>query len=456
MNNQMKLFINLKIYYDCFGLKHSSFIRILNFLNSNMFLKNIKLIDFRGLNLQLSFDDNAGKIRPVSVVIGENGVGKSNLLKAIALITAGSEALGSFIGSPDEWISFGKESCEIVATLLNQEREERIISLKINRGDSFKDIIFNNVESLNEIDNAFKLESRDYFVVAYGISRRPNVNSKFNPSNEKERHINKNRSIVSLFNPEAQLHPLPTWAMELDYKSDNVKLNDIEEVLNDLLIGIRFKEIDKANDDILFSVGKEIVPLSLLGEGYQNVIAWIGDLLYQITSTFANYQSPLEVRGLLLIDEIDSHLHPKWQRLLLKYIKSKFPKLQLITTTHSAIVAQQTKRGELYFLNKDEFGIVHLDIFQGNPNELLIHQMLLSPAFGLLSDESLHVQELKQEYREIKMRKSPDSRDEKRLKEISTALNAVPATLRSNYVADPNQLAIIQEVRLELLNRKHK
>lgn len=421
-----------------------------------MFLKNIKLIDFRGLNLQLSFDAEPGKIRPISVVLGENGVGKSNLLKAITLITAGSEALGNFIGSPNNCISFGKESCEIIATILNRENEERIVSLKINRGDSFKEIILNNVESLNEIDNAFKLESRDYFVLAYGASRRQNINSKFQLSNEKVCDNNKSKNVASLFNPEAQLKSLTTWAMELDYKSRGASLNDIEEVLNDLLIGIRFKEIDKVNNDILFSVGTEIVPLSLLGEGYKNVISWIGDLLYQITSTFANYQSPSEVIGLLLIDEIDLHLHPKWQRLLLKYIKSKFPKLQLIATTHSAIVAQQTKRGELYFLNKDEFGIVHLNVFQGNPNELLIHQMLLSTAFGLLSDESLQVQELKQEYREIKMRKSPDSQDKKRLKELSTALNSMPATQRPNYVTDPNQLAIIQEVRQELLSRKNK
>ena len=360
-----------------------------------MFLKNIKLIDFKGLNLQLSFDDEAGKIRPTSVILGENGVGKSNLLKAIALITAGSEALKDLIGNPNHYISFGKESCEIIATLINQERKECIVSLKINRGDTFKEIILNNVESLNEIDNAFKLENRDYFVVAYGASRRPNKNSKFQPSNEKELYNNKSKNIVSLFNPEAQLKSLPTWAMELDYKSNSESLNDIEEVLNDLLIGIRFKEIDKINNDVLFFIGTEIVSLSFLGEGYQNVIAWIGDLLYQITSTFAKYQSPLEIRGLLLIDEIDLHLHPKWQRLLLRYIKSKFPKLQLIATTHSAIVAQQTNRGELYFLNKDEYGIVHLNVFQGNPSDLLIHQVLLSTAFGLLSDESLQVQEWK-------------------------------------------------------------
>jgi predicted ATP-binding protein involved in virulence len=421
-----------------------------------MFLKNIKLIDFRGLNLQLSFDDEVGKIRPISVVLGENGIGKSNLLKAIALITAGSEALRDLIGNSNDYVSFGKKSCEIIATILNQENKERIVSLKINHDDSFKDIILNNVESLNEIDNAFKLGSPDYFVVAYGASRRPNINSKFQPSNEKAHRNNKSKNMASLFNPESQLKSLPTWAMELDYKSDGASLSDIEEVLNDLLIGIRFKEIDKVNNDILFFVGTETVPLSLLGEGYQNVIAWIGDLLYQITSTFVNYQSPLEVRGLLLIDEIDLHLHPKWQRLLLKYIKSKFPKLQLIATTHSAIVAQQTKRGELYFLNKDEYGIVHLNVFQGNPNDLLIHQMLLSTAFGLLSDESLQVQEWKQEYKDIKMRKSSDSLDKKRLKELSTALNAVPATQRPNYVADPNQLAIIQEVRQELLSRKNK
>lgn len=242
--------------------------------------------------------------------------------------------------------------------------------------------------------------------------------------------------------------------MELDYKSEGKRLSLIEDVLNDLLVGVRFQEINKDKGELMFLVGTESVSLAFLSEGYQNVAAWVGDLLYRITNTFKDYQSPLEIRGVLLIDEIDLHLHPKWQRYLLKYIKAKFPRLQLIATTHSAITAQQTSEKELYFLKKDEQGIVHLEEFKGSPSDLLIHQLLLSPAFGLISDESLKVEEWKQEYRDIKMRKDSNKQDEKRLKELSSVLKALPQTQRTNFVAKPDQLDLIQEVRQELLNRK--
>jgi hypothetical protein len=105
-------------------------------------------------------------------------------------------------------------------------------------------------------------------------------------------------------------------------------------------------------------------------------------------------------------------------------------------------------------LKKDEQGIVHLEEFKGSPSDLLIHQLLLSPAFGLISDESLKVEEWKQEYRDIKMRKDSNKKDEKRLKELSSVLKALPQTQRTNFVTKPDQLDLIQEVRKELLNRK--
>lgn len=139
-----------------------------------MFLKNIKLVNFRGLNLQLSFEKENGEIRLTTVLLGENGVGKSNFLKAIALITAGSEALGELVGNVDDWISFGQKQCEIIAVLLTQDNKQRNISLKLRRGDTLKDIIINNLDSLNEIDNTLAYANRNYFVLGYGASRRLN------------------------------------------------------------------------------------------------------------------------------------------------------------------------------------------------------------------------------------------------------------------------------------------
>jgi recombinational DNA repair ATPase RecF len=77
-----------------------------------MFLKSVKLTNFRCFDkLELSFSDEGDQIRKRTLLLGENGTGKTNLLKAIALVTAGSNALGELIGNPDDWIQYNKDYC---------------------------------------------------------------------------------------------------------------------------------------------------------------------------------------------------------------------------------------------------------------------------------------------------------------------------------------------------------
>ena len=94
-----------------------------------MFLKSIKLKNFRGFsNHELSFvdadSDNKKEIsRKTTILLGDNGTGKSNLLKAIGLVTAGRDALSELLGAPDIWIQAGKKFCQLDAVLRTQKGE---------------------------------------------------------------------------------------------------------------------------------------------------------------------------------------------------------------------------------------------------------------------------------------------------------------------------------------------
>ena len=87
------------------------------------------------------------------------------------------------------------------------------------------------------------------------------------------------------------------------------------QALKDLLPGSRLTRIDRDQRELIFATRDGELPLDQLSEGYQNMAAWCGDLLYRITEVYKDYKSPLSARGLLLIDEIDLHLHPVWQRV---------------------------------------------------------------------------------------------------------------------------------------------
>ena len=148
------------------------------------------------------------------------------------------------------------------------------------------------------------------------------------------------------------LNPLETWAIDLHYRRQDEGLAIIHEAMRKLLPGMTFKGIDRERRDLMFDTVDGVVPLAYLSDGYQNMAAWCGDLLFRVTDTFDDYKDPLAARGVLIVDEIDLHLHPVWQRQLRNFLSDMFPNFQFILTTHSPLTAQQAGAGELFLVKR--------------------------------------------------------------------------------------------------------
>lgn len=215
--------------------------------------------------------------------MGENGCGKSSVLKAIGLLLASSEALPDLLGLPDQWIRTGEREAELKAVISTMEGEERNVSLRLLRGDGRDMVIKRNEQGLRELDNALRHSSdRNYFIAGYGAFRRP-------PDSESRRHLLSGRSgpLGSLFSAAQELVSLEQWAMDLDYRSKGSSgIKIIAEALNQLLPGMTFKHIDKSARSIIMATDDGDVPLRQLSEGYQTMAAWAGDLLFRMTETF--------------------------------------------------------------------------------------------------------------------------------------------------------------------------
>jgi predicted ATP-binding protein involved in virulence len=408
-----------------------------------MFLKKIHLQNFKCLaDIEISFEKTSTQNRQWTLILGENGTGKSNVLKAIALVTSGSNALGELLGDTDSWIRNDQNKCRIDATLGTKKGEIREISLVINRKDNYSNIISNNRESLYLIDEAIEHADRNYFIVAYGASRR--LPSENFPNFEKSSNGNRSGNVRSLFNNSYSLNPLTSWIIDLDYRSGEQGIAIVKDALDDFLPSASFHSIDKSKKQVLFKTIDGIVPLDYLSDGYQNMAAWIGDLLYRITETFRDYQNPLTARGVLLIDEIDLHLHPKWQRKLIDFITRKLPNFQVIATTHSPLTAQQADEGELYALKRDDENQIRLIPFIGTPKNLLINQLLMTPVFGLETDESLEIEQSKTIYTELKNKEVKSDEESKKLRSIEKKL-------RNNL--PKREMPKISEKSLDLLSR---
>ena len=423
-----------------------------------MFLKSIKLKNFRCFsNHELSFvdDDSDNKkesIRKTTVLLGDNGTGKSNLLKAIGLVTAGRDALAELLDEPKSWIQVGKRFCQLDAILRTATGEERQVFLRIEEKDTVSKVLDRAKKSLTELNEALEHTNRNYFVLAYGASRRLNVNRGHRTRSSDYNHV-RARSVSTLFNPDATLNPIESWAMDMDYLKNRGAMNVISKVMSEFLRGVEFSKIDKKKGQLIFKTPFGTVPMSQLSDGYQNVAAWIGDMLHQITETFDDYKAPLKTSGLLLIDEVDLHLHLRWQRDLLAFLRRKLPNFQVVATTHSPITAQQANENELHYLERHGKSL-KLHQFTGVPKELLLHQLVMSDAFGLVSDESVVLEKKKARYEKLCYAKNRTAAQKKEMERLEKELSLVPQTVRSNVPMSREHVDLLKTIRKELEVRK--
>jgi predicted ATP-binding protein involved in virulence len=99
----------------------------------------------------------------------------------------------------------------------------------------------------------------------------------------------------------------------------------------------------------------KLLPFHLLSDGYRNVLGMVADIAFRmaVLNPFLQDKSILETTGIVLIDELDLHLHPKWQRKIVDDLKRTFPGVQFIATTHSPFIIQSLETGELRVLDEE-------------------------------------------------------------------------------------------------------
>lgn len=428
-----------------------------------MFLKEIHIQNFKGFDdLRFSFVNEKGEMRKHTILLGENGTGKSNLLKAIALVTASPDAILELLKQPSEWIKQGADFCQITAKISGRD-----FHLEWSRSDSPVDIVKNENNKL--IKNA--TSSRAFSpVYAYGASRKLSLFNEL--ALEPKQNYDYAKNIANLFDNEHILYPITKWLIGLDYNApqsepDKKIMEFAKKKLNAFLQNIDFKEIDRKERVLIFTENGKHLPLKALSDGYQNMAALIGDLLAKWSETFswgANesryenfpedfFNNITDNQGLILIDEIDLHLHPKWQRALLDFLSKELPSFQIIATTHSPLTAQQAGEGELFTLKKDENGKVEILPFHGSPDKLLLSDLLTAKdAFGLDTTESLKVENLKNRYRELKSNTQRSENEEVELQKIQDYLQIIPNSKGSAYFSEEHY-KLLQEIKAELKTR---
>ncbi len=131
-------------------------------------------------------------------------------------------------------------------------------------------------------------------------------------------------------------------------------LNTINRAIQEFLPGFSNVRVETEPLRLVVSKQGEELDLTQLSDGERAVLAIMIDLCRRLVLANPELGEPLEGSGVVLIDEIELHLHPKWQREIVEKLRRTFPRIQFVLTTHSPFVVQSLRQGELRLLGDGE------------------------------------------------------------------------------------------------------
>jgi len=136
----------------------------------------------------------------------------------------------------------------------------------------------------------------------------------------------------------------------------------------------------------------ETIRLNQLSDGEKTMIAMIGDIARRLSMANPQMENPLEGDGVVLIDEIDLHLHPLWQRVIVSRLTEVFPNCQFIVSTHSPQVLSHVKAEHIFILkpSKDDVLIEKPTESYGKSTDRQLEDILGVEARPLEIKEELH------------------------------------------------------------------
>lgn len=197
------------------------------------------------------------------------------------------------------------------------------------------------------------------------------------------------------------------------------------EVLRDLTPGVDFElsRVDTDSWNVLVNTPDGEIPLDHLSQGTSSIISWVGVLLERLYEMHPKVEDPTQEPALVLIDEIDAHMHPDWQQTMVPLIRKHFPKLQVIASTHSPLLLGSFEANEVYhFQRNPETRQIEVERLETSFLGWRADQILTGPAFGLDSTISQDAESWLAEYTTLTAKADPSPQDSARIAELKSLI----------------------------------
>jgi hypothetical protein len=223
--------------------------------------------------------------------------------------------------------------------------------------------------------------------------------------------------VDNLFDPLAAITDPTSWLMSLD----DATFDDVASSIRRLLSLEETSRITRSRDadEVFVLHGKRREPLEELSEGYQSILVLACDVMRTVLSLWT---SPDQAEGIVLIDELGAHLHPRWRMRIVGTLRDVLPRVQFVVTTHDPLCLRGLEDGEVIVVRRNPDGkvitISDLPAVKG----LRVEQLLTSEHFGLGSTEDPEVDELFREYYVLRAKRRPTAVEQGRVAELEVRL----------------------------------
>ncbi|MCP4137107.1 MAG: AAA family ATPase [bacterium] len=400
----------------------------------------------------LDLSDGKGKPARWTVILGDNGTGKTTLLKCLVYMEPLDEPFkitgqGSSLNySPKMRYPILIEKIIYNPFLPLKMHTEHFYSGRLmeDKIDVFEGYGLTILDVSEDPEEPIKYETtvsvsknlnlKNLIMYSYGALRRSGKAALAESTNQD--------NSASLFLEDVNLINAEEWLLQayfasIDSDEDSrdfteKRYNKIKQLLIDILPDvedIRVKPITKIQLKPAMEAKTPYnwVGVDSLSLGYQALIAWMIDLGHRLFERYPDSDDPLAEPAVVLVDEIDIHLHPKWQRNLISHLTDIFKQTQFIVTAHSPLIVQSAQEANIVLLKREGDQV---KIYNRKDKEVIqgwrVDQVLTSDLFELDSARPQEYDKYFERKKEILAKPQLSEEDKKELIEIGEKLEEFP------------------------------
>ncbi|GHH80350.1 ATP-binding protein [Kitasatospora indigofera] len=355
-----------------------------------MYVTRVQLRDIKSFSGERAVDLSLSGRSGWTVLAGRNASGKSTVLQAIALAISGPDVsrtlMPDFAGWVNERARKGEVEVHVTADPQldqfigrGQKPSEFSVGLQwtrhsFDREDQGVAVLEPLITTMGGPRGPWAPGASGWFCAGYGPFRRLG-------SSESRRFKNQGPSgrLVTLFREDAVLTEGVSWLIDLrlrQFEEEERKriaeehsgespvvagplLRTVLQLLRDDLLPDRYQIQRVTADGLWVSDGQKVrgkgFPLREMSDGYRSVVALVLDIVRQLHNAYGrlrigsteNGGMAIMLPGVVLIDEIDAHMHVSWQRKIGGWLREHFPMIQFIVTSHSPYICQAADEGGL-------------------------------------------------------------------------------------------------------------